>query len=109
MVAPAGRRSIFRMGPGRRALVIFPFDAARNAWFKDLGPKRVEFGGDAKGWAVKADTDHEVEALLRKLLKLFDVLLLEDASRVALLGYRSPTPPLMDVEQPGLREGPRRT
>ncbi len=81
----AGRHGCHPYGPCRRALVVFPFDPALNQVLKDLGPDQVKFDGVSKAWSVVVYTDAAVEHLIRRLLKSFDALLVDDLGRTAIL------------------------
>jgi hypothetical protein len=81
----AWRRSSRAYGPCRRALVVFPFDPALNHVLKDLGPDQVKFDGASKAWSVAVYTDAAVECLIRRLLKSFDALLVDDLGRTAVV------------------------
>ncbi|KRD99997.1 hypothetical protein ASE63_10905 [Bosea sp. Root381] len=81
----AWRHSSRAHGPCRRALVVFPFDPALNQVLKDLGPDQVKFDGASKAWSVVVYTDAAVERLIRRLLKAFDALLIDDLGRTAVV------------------------
>lgn len=81
----AWRRSSRAYGPSRRALVVFPFEPALNHVLKNLGPDQVKFDGASKAWSVAVYTDAAVECLIRRLLKSFDALLVDDLGRTAVV------------------------
>jgi hypothetical protein len=82
----SGKRSIHGHGPGRRATVMFPFEKATNEALKaKLTSILIEFDGFAKGWVFGAHTDSMVERIMTVLLKYFEIVIVDEFGKYALL------------------------
>lgn len=86
-VQPRRRGRVPAYGPQRSALVIFPFDESLNQGFKGLGLAKAEFDGKALGWVLSINTEVAAEALVRWLLKDFDILVVADGSLGAIVHH----------------------